>query len=52
LPLALAGGEELLRDVETPIPASPGRYEVTLERKDAPQTVLARRTVEVTAAGG
>lgn len=51
LPLALAGGEQILRDVQVPVPASPGRYQVTLELQEPPQTVLARRTVEVTARG-
>ncbi|MBY0279713.1 hypothetical protein K2Z84_30635 [Candidatus Binatia bacterium] len=52
LPLALASGEQILRDVETPVPASPGRYQVTLELQDPPRTVLARRTVEFAASGG
>jgi hypothetical protein len=52
LPLALASGEQILRDVATPVPASPGRYQVTLELQDPPGTVLARRTVEVAASGG
>lgn len=48
LPLALAAGEETVRDVETPVPGVPGRYEVTLELADAQRTVLARTSVEVT----
>jgi hypothetical protein len=52
LPLALAAGEETQREVETPVVAAPGRYEVTLELPDTQHTVLGRRTVEVRAAGG
>jgi hypothetical protein len=51
LPLALAAGEEIVRDVETPVPAPTGLYEVTLELQDGSQTVLARRTIEVVAPG-
>ena len=49
LPLALAAGEEILRPVETSVPAPPGRYEVTLELEEPDRIVLARRTVDVAA---
>jgi len=49
LPLALAGGEEIVRSLTVPTPGAPGRYEVTLELEEPAGTVLARLTAEVNA---
>jgi len=47
LPLALAAGEQTTRAVESSVPETRGRYELTLELDDASRTVLARTVVEV-----
>jgi hypothetical protein len=48
LPIALTAGETQIRQLAAPTPP-PGTYEVTLARAEAPDVVLARRTVQVAA---
>jgi hypothetical protein len=50
LPLALASGDRIEVEVETSPPA-PGRYALTLLRRDAPRTALARALVSVSGDG-
>lgn len=49
LPIALAANDELARVLTVPVPPAAGEYDVTLVRRDAPEMVLARHTVLVTA---
>jgi len=47
LPLALAGGDTIAHPAIVPVPATPGRYDVTLEWPDSPGNVVGRRRVRV-----
>jgi hypothetical protein len=47
LPLALAPGEETLREVQVAMPDEAGRYHVTLAAARAPDVVLAQANVEL-----
>jgi len=47
LPLALAPGEETVRQIELPVPAAAGDYQVTAAPAATPEVAVARLTVRV-----